>query len=176
MDVRNSLWFRGVAFVVLLSTAFTFTISDLVWAEQLVVVVPAGTPVAITFDKSVSSGTSSTGSYVSAVVSRDVVIDGKVVIRAGAPCHAVVEDVTSAGIVGTPGEITVVVNSVTAVDGSTIPISGAIKGAKGESQLVTALVITIFCILGLLVKGKQASIPSGTQVTGFTIGQATISL
>lgn len=175
MKFRNSIWFRSIAIVMLLCTAVTLTISDLVWAQQLVVV-PSGTPVAITFDKSVSSGTTSIGSNVSAVVSRDVVVNGKVVIRSGAPCNAVVEEVSPASLVGTPGRITIMVNSVTAVDGSTIPISGATKSVKGESQLMLSLIITALCILGLLIKGEQAIIPPGTQVTGFTIGEATVKI
>ena len=177
MQYRNSILFKSVVILTLFSISFLFIGADLLWAQELALVVPSGTPVTIKIDQDVNSKEFPVGSKIQASVANDVIIDGKVVIRAGSPCDVTVVSAKKAGIVGAPGAITVSVNYVKAVDGTNIPISSATKSEEGKSQVTTAIVITILCcILGLLIKGKEGVIPAGTQLIGYTVSQAEVNV
>jgi len=177
MSRRNSVFFKSTAILALFSFTFLLWGGDFAFAQEAAVVVPSHTPVTIRINEDVSSKTKSSGSSVQASVAMDVVIDGKIVIKAGAPCNAIVTSASKAGIVGGPGRILVTIQSVTAVDGSSVALTGATQEMEGKSQVVTAVLVTVLCcILGLLIKGKEGVIPSGTQVTGYTASQMQIKL
>jgi hypothetical protein len=177
MSYQDSFLFKSAVMFTLFCTVIFFSSADFIYAQTDKLTIPAGTPVSITINQIVSSKTAPIGSKILASVANDVVINGKVVIKAGAPCNVSVLTSKKAGIVGSPGSITISVNNVQAIDGTIIPIINAVHSDEGKSQVITAIAITILCcILGLLIKGKEGEIPSGTQISGYTVSQVEIKI
>ena len=177
MRLSNSLFFRISVYVTLFFSLLFVIGFEFVQAQNFALVIPSGTPVIIKLDQEVNSKTTTPGMVIKASVANDVIINGKVVIKAGAQCDVTVVNSRKAGIVGSPGSVTISVNSVKAIDGANIPLINASKSEEGKSEVATAVIITILCcILGLLMKGKEGVIPSGTQITGYTVTQVDINI
>lgn len=131
-------------------------------AESSKVKVQAGTPIDLVFDLGISGETAVPGQQVVLKVANAVVVDGKTVIAAGAAALGEIVSAKKSGMVGSPGAIAVSVISVKAVDGTVISLSGS-KAADGKSNVTTSIVVTVVCcILGLLMRGGNADIPSGS--------------
>jgi hypothetical protein len=158
------------------ATAYTLQGIDLTQAEPEKLILPAGTPIVISFDSAITPLTHSLGQRVSLRVAEPVKVDGKTVIEAGAVVVAEISRSQKKGAVGKPAVIGISLLSVTTVDGSSIAISGQ-KVVEGENKQTTSLVVTIICcVLGLIMKGGDAEIPAGTQVNAATITNAEIAV
>lgn len=107
----------------------------------------------------------------SAIVSHDVLKDGKVVIAAGTP---VILDITyekHRGL-GKPGSINVKPVSTLDVNGQVVPLVGDAKSDTGKNKRGAAIGCgvtfgIILCPVGLLflcIKGGNAAIPAGSQM------------
>ncbi len=140
------------------------------------ITVPVGTLVTVVFNVEVNPATATVGQTVSLSALNPVVIDGITVVQAGAPALAEVTASEENGAVGKPAKIGVALRHVTAVDGTNIPLTGQ-KVIEGENKQATSLVVTILCcVLGLLMKGGPATIPSGSQVVATTVAAATVNV
>jgi hypothetical protein len=130
----------------------------------------------IKFPQTISPKTLSPGQELNLMVALAVKIQDKIVIDVGAPVIAQVVKAKKPGSVGSPAELEIKFNYVQAVDGSRIPLNG-MEVREGEGKVGTAIVVTILCcILGLLMKGGDVSIPAGTEVTAMTIAESTIAV
>lgn len=176
MPLRKGRALVVIAAVLLYSTLLTLMFSERLYAQTTTVTVPAGTPIPLTIDNLISSQTSIAGSQVFATVQRDVIVNGQVVIRSGARCIGIVTNATKAGVVGSAGAISISITSVTAIDGTQVPLLHANTSAIGEDKLVTSLVVTLFCVLGLLLKGSEGMIPIDVQLIGFTVMEVQVKL
>jgi len=177
MSCRNSVWFKIISLCVLANVIFFVFGQEILLANAIKKTIPAGTPVTVKIDQEVSSKEFPAGSKVKASVASDVVIDNVVVIRAGAPAEVTVISSRKAGAVGQAGAITLQVNSIQAVDGTKITITSASLAKTGKGALTTALVVAILCcILGLLIKGKDGVVASGTTITGYTVSSVEVSI
>lgn len=136
--------------------------------KAAVVSVPPGTRVLLRLEETVSPETKSVGDQVTLSVVSDVVVNGKVVIAAGAPAVGEVTVSSKKGAVGKPAEIGFQVTSVMAVDGKSVPLR-ATRKAEGKSKMTEAIVVTILCcVLGLLMKGGEASFEKGLTIEAET--------
>ncbi|RMD82079.1 MAG: hypothetical protein D6815_10085 [Candidatus Dadabacteria bacterium] len=134
-----------------------------------------GTIVVAAFEEEVNPAAVSQGQAVRLSVVNPVVVNGVTVIEAGAPVMGEVSIAQTPGAIGKPAKIGVTLQYVTAVDGTRIPISGQTV-VEGENKQTTSLVVTILCcVLGLIMKGGEASIPAGSQVKATTLADAEIS-
>jgi hypothetical protein len=148
-----------IAILVLYVQCFAATFAQ---AEQLTV--QAGTPVDLNFETTVSSESATQGQEVIMRVATPVVVNGKTVVEVGASAVGEVVFSKKSGMVGMAGRISVAAKRVTAVDGTVIALTGS-KDFEGKDNMVTSIVITVVCcILGLLMKGGKAEIPSGSSL------------
>jgi len=172
---RENVIFRVVAAFLASCMLFsTVGISTALAASQII---PSGTIVITTMDEDVSTKTKNVGDAVRMSVAADVVVSGVVVIKAGAPVEAVVKHVKKPGAVGAPGEIAVEVRAVQAVDGKMIRVIPNAAEGEGENKQTSSLVVTLLCcVLGLLMKGGEATIKAGTTVSTSTAQEMMIEM
>lgn len=138
--------------------------------------VPAGTAINCTFPTPIDPLTATVGQRITLRVVEALKIDGVTVVEAGAPVVAEITQAQKKGSVGKPAIIGVTLYSATAIDGSSIPLSGQ-RVIEGENKQTSSLVITILCcVLGLLQKGGDATIPEGAQVTATTTGTVKVDV
>jgi len=135
---------------------------------------PAGTPLMLTFSSTIDPAAVRMGEAVTLTVLQAVLVDGKTLIAAGALVSAEVTNSQKHGNVGRPGIIGVKFLSVVAVDGTRVPISGQ-KYVEGENKQATSIIVTIFCLLGLLMDGGPVQIAAGSQSNAMTMGTVAIS-
>lgn len=108
----------------------------------------------------------------SVIVSKDVIKDGKTVIAAGTPVVMDIQSEKHRGL-GIPGTITVRPVSTTDVNGQVILLNGPEKSKTGKSRrgaavtcgVVFGVVMFPVGLLFLCIKGGNASIPAGTQMS-----------
>lgn len=128
----------------------------------------SGTPVILKLTEEVNSKTKSLNDQIFLEVARDVVIDGKVVIKHGTPAVGTVTWVEPAGMLGRPGKIQFSVDSTRTVDDQLLLLKASVT-QQGKDDQTTSIVLTIICcVLFLLMKGKNASFPIGTEVKSYT--------
>jgi len=112
--------------------AFCFSLATVTHAASSI---PAGTPITVTIDQSISSKNAHVGQGVVATVAHDVTVDGKVVIPKGSHAKLVVSSVQASGRLSTPAKLWLRLKSVE-VHGKTYTIatssSGRTMGGKGK--------------------------------------------
>ncbi|MCX7836330.1 MAG: hypothetical protein N2450_09755 [bacterium] len=168
--IRCSRYFTPTVLTVIFSLVFTIFMYEFSYSAEKIEI-KSGTPVQLKLMETVSSKTHVQGKNVNVITSSDVIVNGKTVIRAGTPAIATVTYCNKAGIVGEPGTIEIQVESVTAVDGTSIMLASNAIRNEGESTQGTAIALTIIlCFLFLFMKGKEAVIPSGKNITAYTAG------
>ncbi|HEV2489489.1 MAG TPA: hypothetical protein VGT03_06755 [Candidatus Acidoferrales bacterium] len=95
--------------------------------------IPAGTAITIRLNQAVSSKDAKNGQKVAAEVSRDVVVEGKVVIPRGSEAAVYVAEAVPSGRLSTPAKLYLRLASVT-VHGKTEKISAHLAGETGKSH------------------------------------------
>jgi len=94
----------------------------------------------------------------------------------GAKAIADVMEAKSRNLIGIAAKLGIALRSVEAVDGSLIPITGS-KVAAGKDKMVASIGLSLICcILFALMKGGDATIPSGTQINAIVAGSAKIQV
>ena len=138
---------------------------------------PAGTRVTLETTRIISSETLQIGQMVDFKVTSDVKVNGNVVIPAGSLATGQVMRTDKPKALGKQGKIEIEIKSVKAVDGQDIPLSGSPLFREGEDKQTLAIVLGVLvCLLCLLIKGKNAVIPSGTSVTSNVAANSEIEL
>lgn len=92
-------------------------------------------------------------------VIEDIVIEDIIVISAGTDVEAVITKVKKAGPWDKDGEIEVAFSEVETKDGHSIPVSGMLQLRGDKPPLLVK-----YSLLGVLVKGKEAVMRTGTKV------------
>jgi uncharacterized membrane protein len=134
---------------------------------QSKITIPEGTRVAVKSLEGVSSESAKMGQTIRFEVVRDVVVNSKVVIKAGAPAIGEVLKAESKRAVGREGTLLVGIRYATAVDGTQVPLRASLE-EKGEERFGLSIALgVVLCPLFLLMKGKEAEIPAGTEYTVF---------
>ena len=166
---------KSVALLCLLSFSWIQLLFPVV-ALAATVQVPAGTVVVATIDSTIDPKTVTVGQRINLRVANDITVNGQVVIAAGAPVVAEITQASGPGSIGKPAIIAVTLRSVTAVDGTVIALSGQ-RAQEGENKQTSSLVVTILCcVLGLLLKGGEATLAAGTVVDGSTVTSAEVEV
>lgn len=143
---------------------------------KTIVKIKAGTPIALELTDNISSSTAHEGQVVNFKVKTDVKQDGKVVIAAGATAMGQVVSSRSKSLMGIAGELEIVVKQVTAVDGSVVNVSSSSMTAEGNTRMAGAIVLTVFCLFGFLIHGKDVTIAAGTPISATVSSTTEIEL
>ncbi|MDP3786463.1 MAG: hypothetical protein Q8R05_02810 [Candidatus Omnitrophota bacterium] len=135
-----------------------------------------GTPVILRLTEDVSSKTKNMNESVAMQVAKDVIIDGKTVVKAGTPAMGTVSWAEKAGMLGKEGKIQITADSTKSVDGQRIPLRASVT-SMGKSETVMSVIMSILCcILFLLVPGKEASLPIGTEIKAYIDQDLTVEV
>jgi len=135
-----------------------------------------GTPVILRLTEEVSTKTKNVNEVVNFEVARDVTIDGKIVIKSGTPATATVISSEQKGMVGKAGKIQLSLEATKTVDGQRVALRSIVTQG-GKDEQATALAGGIICCpLFLLMKGKEATIATGTEVKAYTETDMTIDV
>jgi hypothetical protein len=162
--------FRTVA--VFLALAFAFPALSLASGT-----VPKGTAIAVVTDQSVSSKDAKVGQTVTGVVTKDVLVAGKLVIPKGSPAKLSVSSVQASGRLSTPAKLYLRLKTIT-VKGETYTLatsaSGRTEGGKGkrDAGFIGGGAAAGALIGGLAGGGKGAAIGAGAGAGAGTAGAA----
>ena len=142
-----------------------------------------GTAVKLRLAETISSADAKTGQQVPFEVTEDVQVQGVTVIAKGATALASVTEAQSKKSMGRGGKLDVNVDSARLVNGQKVQLR-AVKDAKGGghvgamtgAMVATAIVFFPAAPLFLFVKGKDITIPKGTEVMAFVQGDMKLDL
>jgi len=132
-----------------------------------------GTPIRVRLNRNLSSADAKTGDPVDFDVVEDIIVNGVVIIQRGSRVLATVTDAAKARM-GKAGKLTVNVDYARSVLGEKIALravkenEGGDKAANRSVVGVAASVVT--APISMFVKGKDITIPKGTEVTAYVHG------
>ena len=139
--------------------------------------VPAGTPIIVTLDQSVSSKDARVGEKVAASVADGVTVGGNTVIPKGSPATVTVASAQASGRLSTPAKLYLRLDSVT-VHGKTYSVSAHYAGGTGKSHKKRDIVAiggtsAAGAVIGALAGGgKGAAIGAAAGAGAGTAGAA----
>lgn len=140
-----------------------------------------GTPVKMRIGRTISSKDAKIGETVDFEVLEDIKIGEKVVISRGAVALATVTNAKPKGRLGKGGKLDINIDSVRLVNGEKIALR-AVKQTKGggKTGVMTGAIVASSILFFpaapffLFMKGKDISIPKGTEITGYINGDIPI--
>lgn len=127
------------------------------------ITVPAGTPVHLRMLDTVSSNTHKRGDHFRLEVAEPVIVNGHVVIPNGAAAQGEVVHAAKAGLAGRSGELILASRSAQVGDRLIGLRSFSAGISEGRTDLSNGVTILIG-IPGLLISGKNISLPAGTDI------------
>jgi hypothetical protein len=141
------------------------------------VVLNVGTNVPLETTSIISSDHVAVGQTIDFRVKYDVKVGDKTAIAAGSIAKGQVMRAQKAKGVGKEGYVEIQIKSVTAVDGQEVFLMGGNVYQEGQDKQTLAIVLGILvCILFLTIKGKNAIIPAGYQVTSGVASTVTVKV
>ena len=171
--IKNSIFRKPIAVVLSLS----FLLMSFSAGGDAGVVLNAGTSINLETVSTIQSDMVVVGQIVDFRVKSDVKVDNKVVIAAGAIAKGQVVRGQKAKGLGKEGFVEIQIKSVKAVDGQEVYLSGGNVYQEGDDQQTLAIVLGVFvCILFLFLKGKNATVPSGFQLSSSVASTVTINI
>ena len=138
-------------------------------------VIPAGTPINIRLQSSLSSGTAQPGETFEATVDEPIVVEGKTVVSRGAEATGRVVSANPGGRLHKPGYLKVTLASVT-INGNRVPVQTSSIAVQGSSHKKRNLILIgggtgAGALLGGLLGGpKGALIGAGAGAGAGTAG------
>jgi len=135
------------------------------------------TPVKLSINRSVSSGSASVGEQVDFSVKEDVATNGVVVIPKGSLAIGKVTEAVPKRRMGRAGKLEIVLDYVRLADTEKASVR-AVKEAKGQNRkggmtvgiVATGLLFWPAAPLFLLMHGKDITVPQGAEVTAYVNG------
>jgi hypothetical protein len=144
--------------------------------QQSTVKLPAGTPVVLKVLTSLSSQTLTESSTVTFSVLNDVKVNDVILIKAGTKAQAQVSTINKAGLVGQSGKILISDFSTRTIDDTYVPLRGTVSSKANSRVVLSGVLSFIICPLFLLMRGKEAIIPAGTEKTVFTAADVELKM
>ena len=169
----NKTW---VKFPLVLLMLVSFANMSFRMKETGEVVLSSGTSIPLETISLISSEGLQPGQTIDLKVRTDIKVNNVVVIAGGSIAKAQVTKVSEPKALGKQGIIELQVKSVQAVDGQTINLSSGSFGKEGQDRLGVSIGLGVFCLLFLLMKGKNAEITPGYQVEAVVSSTTTINL
>lgn len=141
------------------------------------VVLNAGTNVELETISMIQSDMVNVGQTIDFRVKYDVKVGDKTVITAGTIAKGQVMRAARAKGLGKEGMVEIQLKSVTATDGQQIFLSGGNVYQEGQDRQTLTIVLGVFvCLLLLMIKGKNAQIPPGFQITSSVASTVTVKI
>ena len=157
---------RKVIIAILLVSVICF-LNNMLFAEEKVLL-RDGTPVILRLTEEVSTKTKNTNDMVHLEVTRDVVVDGKVVISGGTPAEGTVNMCEKPDIIGQEGSIGFVLNSTTTVDRQWVSLRANLSRSGQNKEILSAGAAWACCPIFGLIKGTHAIFSAGSEVKAYT--------
>ncbi|MBC7798355.1 MAG: hypothetical protein H7Z37_15905 [Pyrinomonadaceae bacterium] len=139
------------------------------------------TPVKLRLNRNLSSGDAKIGDTVDFEVIEDVKVGEIVVIQRGAIAIATVTNAKARGRMGKGGKLDVVLDSVRLVSGdkAILRASKETQGGSNTGKMTGAIVASSILFFPaapffLFMKGKDITIPKGTEITGYVNGNTSL--
>ena len=171
--IQNSFFAKPVAVLL----AFSFLFMSFTMKGDGSVVLNAGTTVLLETVSMIQSDMVSVGQTIDFRVKYDVKVDNKIVIAAGSIAKGQVIRAQKAKGLGKEGFVEIQIKSVTAVDGQEVFLTGGNVYQEGEDKQTLSILLGIFvCILFLTMKGKNAQVPPGYQISSSVATTMTINI
>ncbi len=131
-----------------------------------------GTPVRVRLNRNVSSADAKVGDSVDFGVVEDVLVNGAVIIRRGSTVLATVTEAQPKGLMGKSGKLNIALDYVRSILGEKIALRAVKENQRDESSGSVGAIATTIITAPLLpfMKGKDVTIPKGTEVTAYVHG------
>ena len=144
-------------------------------AIESAMVLKAGTPVPLETLGEVSSKTHKQGDRFELAVSEDILVNGQVVIPRNARAIGEIAEHRAKGAFGRAGRLEIMLLHVE-VAGRRIRLDGTM-GDNGRDSAVPAIAtgIIVAGVLGATIRGKHATLPAGTRITGYVHRDLTLA-
>lgn len=153
--------------IVILPIFAIFIFNSMLFAEDKVLL-KDGSPVILRLTEEVSTKTKNQNDIVHLEVTRNVMVDDKIVIKGGTPAEGTVTVCEKPDIIGQEGTIAFMVNSTTTVDGQWISLRANLSRSGQSKEILSAGAAWACCPIFGLIKGTHASYPEGTEVKAYT--------
>jgi hypothetical protein len=132
------------------------------------IIIPDGTEVKVITMEEVSGKHSVEGDQLNFKVAEDVVINGVKVIAKDTIVKATVTAAKKPGFAGTSGKLSIRLDSTKTIDGQDVKLRASKAGKGGTNTGTTVALVVFLGPIGLLKHGKDAKLPAGTALSGFT--------
>lgn len=163
------LWSLSIFFAIL------FFASGALFAGEAIVL-KDGTPVPVRLTEEVSTRTKNLNDTVHIEVSRDIIVNGKILIKAGTPADGTVSVCEKPDILGQEGTICFILNSTKTIDGQWVSLRANMSRSGQNKTLVSAGAAYVCCPIFGLMKGSGASFPVGTEIKAYTENDVTVKI
>ena len=142
-----------------------------------------GTPIKLRLRENVSSATARTGQEVPFETVDEVQVDGITVLPKGSTAIAVVTDAESKRSMGRAGKLNMAISYARLKDGDKVALravseqkGGSHTGAMTGAMVATSLIVWPAAPFFLFMKGKDITIPQGTEITAFVDGDMHLNM
>jgi hypothetical protein len=138
--------------------------------------VPDGTAVRLSLVETLSSATNEVDNPVHFEVLEDVKVPGRIAIPKGSTAIGHVVEVEPRKRMGRAGKLNFTVDHVKAPDGGNLRLRAS-STRKGEDKTGTVIIgSVVFSPLFLIMRGKDISIPKGTEIDAYIDGDREIAI
>ena len=146
-------------------------------------ILSADTPVKLRLNETVTSKTAKVNDTVPFEVVEDIKVGDVVVIGRGAPAWGTVTEAHSKRSFGRSGKLNINIDKVQLVSGENVALR-SVKGGSGGNHvavMTTAVVATAIVFfpaapLFFFIKGKNITIPKGTEIISYIAGQTPLEI
>lgn len=146
-------------------------------AQQVEFFIPDGTPVRLRLARNLSSADAREGESVDFELLEDVMVNDTTVAKRGAVALGTIIDAAAKRRMGRSGKLDVTIDHLRLTDGSKAALR-AVKGGEGGSStgkmtgaiVATSLVVWPAAPFFLFMKGKDKTLPKGTEITAYING------
>ena len=142
-----------------------------------------GTPIKLRLRENVSSGTVRTGQEVPFETVDEIQVDGVTVLAKGSTAIAVVTEAESKRTMGRAGKLNMAISYARLNDGDKVALravseqkGGSHTGAMAGAMVATSLIVWPAAPFFLFMKGKDITIPQGTEITAFVDGDMHVDM
>ena len=136
-----------------------------------------GTPVKLRLSQTISSASAKVGQEIPFEVVEDISVDGIVVLPKGAAAIGTVTDANAKKSMGRAGKVDIAISYARLADQEKVALKatqdnkgGGHVGAMTGAIVATSIVFFPAAPLFLFIKGKDITIPQGTEITSFVEG------
>lgn len=143
-------------------------------STQQPLILADGTPVRVRLNRNLSSAEARVGDQVDFDVVEDILANGVVIIQRGSKVLGTITDAAPKARMGKAGRLTVSIDYARSVLGEKIALRAVKENREGadsaDANILDAATSIVTAPLSLFMKGKDTTIPKGTDVTAYVHG------